>query len=341
MRFGTTKIAVIGSVSGTSKERILEATPAGLNKALEESMKDTRTYVEELKAQQSERDEKQARKLKIAEERIRGWEEQIKERREKYESYDPGLPNSYGYWTSEYEASFDRYSILRVYLTRGDYIYIFESSVEMKEASAKESHKKNFAAMLAKFRPRALHEIPTEPGVCIPYGFIPDDGKTVVEFAQALRFTDAPGVVYKIETGTVHPRRLKTPMLTAVAHAAVNAPVPTEEDDFKARVTQRVGIGKVDMGGVSGWQGGVVLRVDRPGQESHDIYSVYTGYGGWLGTWVLPYILVEMTSYTKVQAPELTQNPPPFKQSKERLDLLLKSIRWRPTTPPMPEFVSK
>jgi hypothetical protein len=342
MRFGSTKIAVMGSVGETTKERILEATPAGLNRSLEESLKEERSYLKELKAEYSEGNEKQARKIRIIEERIYGWERQIKERKEEYETYDLDLPNSEGYSSTTYEVvETNRYSVLLVYLTRGDHIYVFESAVKMHTPSDREAHKKDFAAMLAKFRPRALYEIPSEPGVCIPYGFIPDDGRTVVEFSQSLRFTDAPGVVYKIETGTVHPRRLKTPMLTAAAHAAVNAPPPDPEDDFKARVTQRVGIGKVDMGGVSGWQGGVVLKVDRRGQESHDIYSVYTGYGGWLGTWVLPYILVEMTSHTKVQAPELAQNPPPFRQSKDRLDLMLKSMRWRPTTPPMSEFESK
>jgi hypothetical protein len=68
---------------------------------------------------------------------------------------------------------------------------------------------------------------------------------------------------------------------------------------------------------------------------------VFTGYSGWLGTAVLPYILVEMRTVTKAQAPELKQNPPPFKQSMERLELMLKSMRWRPTNPSMSEFANK
>jgi hypothetical protein len=195
--------------------------------------------------------------------------------------------------------------------------------------------------MLKKFKTRAPNEIPTEPGVCIPFGFIPDDGRTVVEFKQSLRFPDAPGVLYTIETGTVHPRRLKSTVLTAAAHASINPLPPSAMDGIKPVVTQRIGPLPHQMGGLTAMQGGVVLKVDQPGHEKYEMYSVFTGYSGWLGTMVLPYILVEMRTVTKTQAPELKQNPPPFKQSMDRLELMLKSMRWRPTTPSMPEFKNK
>jgi hypothetical protein len=47
-----------------------------------------------------------------------------------------------------------------------------------------------------------------------------------------------------------------------------------------------------------------------------------------------------MHTYTKEQAPELKQNPPPFQHSMDRLDLMLKSMRLRPTNPPMPDFAN-
>jgi hypothetical protein len=64
------------------------------------------------------------------------------------------------------------------------------------------------------------------------------------------------------------------------------------------------------------------------------------GYGGWQNTFVLPSILVDMRSYTRLEAPELTVNLPPFEQSMERLNALLKSIRLRPTEPAMPELAN-
>ena len=342
MRFGETLLTVIGSVSGGETQKVLEDTPAGLEVFLKGRIKETRAYVAELRAK-GEKSEEIFRDISEGEERIQGWEKTIKEDREKFQPFDTGLPNSEGYWTSRIEANdeTERYSVLRVYLTRGDHIYVFESSLKMEKPADKDVHKKDFASMLAKFRTRAPNEIPTEPGVCIPFGFIPDDGRTVVEFKQSLRFPDAPGVLYTIETGTVHPRRLKLTPLLAAAHASINPPATSADDGIKSVVTKRIGPWASKMGGLTASQGGVVLQVDSPRQEKYEIYSVFTGYAGWLGTAVLPYILVEMRTVTKVQAAELKQNPPPFKASMDRLDLLLKSMRWRPTTPPMPEFEHK
>jgi hypothetical protein len=342
MRFGKIMIAVIGSVGSVRKEKILEDTPSALLANLEADLEATRNYISELKSK-SDDSEKNIREIKEQNEWVDAREKQIKRDRAEFEIFDSGLPNSEGYWMNRSEASdaSERYSVLRAYLARGEYIYVFESSVKMEKPSDKEAHKKDFSAMLAKFRTRAPNEIPTDPGVCIPHGFIPDDGKTVVEFKQSLRFTDAPGVLYTIETGTVHPRRLKLTPLLAAAHVSINPPPTAGEDEVRPVVTQRIGPKIVKIGGLSGEQGGVVLKVDQPRHEKYEMYSVFSGYAGWLGTLVLPYILVEMHTVTKEQAPELKQNPPPFKPSMDRLDLLLRSMRWRPTNPSMPEFEDK
>jgi hypothetical protein len=302
---------------------------------------ETRAYIEELR--------KSAKKVKTApqdikeqEEWVRRREETLKEEREKFHPFDPGLPDSQGYWTSKGQAidETDRDSILRAYLTRGEHIFVFESTVKMKSPADKEKHQRDFSAMLAKFRPRAANEIPTEPGVCIPFGFLPDDGRTPIEFKQSLRYPDAPGVLYTIATGSVDPRRAKAPLLMAAADASMVPPPATEQDKVKAVVTQRIGPHVVKLGGLTAPQGGTVMQA-RAGGETYDVYSVFTGYSGWLGSDVLPYILVELHTLTKIHAEELKQNPPPFKQSKERLDILLGSMRWRPTNPAMPEFVGK
>ena len=338
LRFGNIYIAVLGSVNGTRKEEILKRTPVAIEAALRELIDGTRSYIEEQKKEK--KDVARARKEIIGSEAsIRMWEASIKENRETFEPFDPGVPASYGYWTSSYEGNDETnlYSTLRAYLTRGEYIYIFESTVKMDTPSAKESHKHEFSAMLKKFRTRATNEIPTEPGVCIPYGFIPDDGRTVVEFKQSLRFPDAPGVLYTIETGTVHPRRAKATLLLALTHASINPPSDLGDDKARPVVVKRIGPQSVPMGGLTASQGGVLLQAGT-GSQKHDIYSVFTGYGGWLGTYVLPYILVEMHTVNRAVATEITQPPPPFAHSKERLDTLLKGMRWRPTTPTMAEF---
>jgi len=339
MRVGRVLIAVISSVEGIEKERALRDTPAALDRFLKSRIKETHAYIIELK-EKGRKSKDVLKEISEGEEWIKEKEKEIIEDSKNYETFDTGLPNSEGYWTHRSEASDapERYSVLRAYLTRGEYIYVFESSARMDKPSDKEAHKKEFASTLKKFRTRAPNEIPTDPGVCIPHGFMPDDGRTVVEFKQSLRFADAPGVLYTMETGTVHPRRLKVTPLMAAAHVSINPPPTSEKDEISPVVTQRIGPRVVKIGGVSGEQGGTVLKVDQPGKEPYEIYSVFSGYAGWLGTYVLPYILVEMHTVTKEQAPELKQNPPPFKPSMDRLDLMLKSMRWRPTTPSMPEF---
>lgn len=341
MRFGGINIAVIGSVAGVNKERVFESTPAALEKHLIMRIGETREFIFDTKKNRkiSEAD---VRHIDRAEEWIANREETIREIRDEFGPYDPGLPASQGYSTSKSYGSDEtnRYSILRAYLTRGEHIFIFESEEKMNTPADMEAHKRHFSSLLAKFRTRSPNEIPVEPGVCFPFGFIPDDGRTVVEFKQSLRYHDAPGVLYTIETGTVHPRRMKPTMLTATAHASINPPPASEEYKIRPEVTQRIGPHFVKMGGVHAMQGGVVLK-GGTGDSQYDIYSIYSGYSGWLGTAVLPYILVEMQTVNRYRAPELTQNPPPFKHSKDRLDTMLKSMRWRPTNPPMPEFQRK
>ena len=340
MRFGTTHIAVIGSVDDVKKEQIFDSTPVARENYLKKRINQTRSYINE-QTKVVENIELARKEIEESEEWIRGWEETIREIRHEFEPIDPGLPASQGYWTSTIEGNDDtnRYSILRAYLTRGDYVYIFESSVKMNSPADKEGHKRDFSAMLAKFRPRAANEIPTEPGVCFPYGFIPDNGRTVVEFKQSLRYPDAPGVLYTIETGTVHPRRMKLTPVLAAAHAIINPPPASEKNEIRPVVIQRIAPRSIKMGGLSAQQGGVVFQAGT-GSNKYDIYSVFSGYSGWLGTAVLPYILVEMHTVNRERATEL-KPPPPFKQSKERLDLMLNSMRWRPTNPTMPEFERK
>jgi hypothetical protein len=341
MKFGKTRIAVIGSVEGVKKERIFEVSPAGLDAHLEKRISQNRVYIDKLK--KASKNVKEAQEtIREREDLIREWGESIEESRKKFQPFDPGVPISQAYWTSRGQAidENDRESILRAYLTRGEHIFVFESTVDMNTPADKQKHQRDFSAMLAKFRPRAANEIPTEPGVCIPFGFIPDDGRTPIEFKQSLRYPDAPGVLYTIATGSVDPRSPKATLLTAAADASLNPPTPTEQDRVKAVVTQRIGPHMVKLGGLTAPQGGTVMQA-RAGGETYDIYSVFTGYSGWLGSDVLPYILVELHTLTKVHAEELKQNPPPFKQSKERLDILLGSMRWRPTNPAMPEFEGK
>jgi hypothetical protein len=89
-------------------------------------------------------------------------------------------------------------------------------------------------------------------------------------------------------------------------------------------------------------QGGAAVQLTE-GKRKFDNYSVFTGYNGCMNSQVLPFIAVDMRSFTQAQAERsrierLKTDPPPFEESKARLDAMLKSIRLRPTTPPMAEL---
>lgn len=342
MRFGDTLIAVIASKKMRSKEKVFEATPYGRIAALQNNIEEKRSYIARLKKPGKISDADKA-EIEGQLKDIQRFETIIAEYGTKFERFNTGLPNSEAYWTSEDSSvdNSDLRSILRAYLTRGDHIFVFESNVKMKNPADKESHKKKFSSMLSNFRPRAANEIPTERGVCIPFGFIADDGETPIAFKQSIRFSDAPGVLYTLSTGTVDPRNIKATPLLAMAEAAISPPPPDKPGEPMPKVIQRIGPRMVKMGGLSASQGGVHLKFNQPGGKGYEIYSVFTGYGGWLGTTVLPFILVNMRTMNLNLAPELKELPPPFAVSKSRMDLMVKSMRWRPTTPPMPELTRR
>jgi hypothetical protein len=52
--------------------------------------------------------------------------------------------------------------------------------------------------LVARFEARDLYQVPEGPGVCMPYGFIHDDGKTGFNVKNSLRFTSTPNVIMSL-----------------------------------------------------------------------------------------------------------------------------------------------
>jgi hypothetical protein len=52
--------------------------------------------------------------------------------------------------------------------------------------------------LAARFEARDLYQVPEGPGVCMPYGFIHDDGKTGFNVKNSLRFTSTPNVIMSL-----------------------------------------------------------------------------------------------------------------------------------------------
>lgn len=82
------------------------------------------------------------------------------------------------------------------YLYRNQRVYYF--SMNKPKANAAE----HFKDLISRFTPRDLYDVPTGPGLCIPYGFIADDGNTAYSVKNSLRFTDTPNVIFTLVTAS-------------------------------------------------------------------------------------------------------------------------------------------
>ena len=287
IKVGNVAIAVIGPATEEITNALSSALPKNeLQQQLQQLKKD------ELKFAANSKVNVQDRKARYAQSRledsIQGTKDRIKELQEKYGMFTPGIPDSEGYWYGKVEPGDDRYSVFRANLKRGAYVYVFESTELLSKKMDKERHSRNFVQFLAGFRTRNTNEIPRELGICIPFGFIQDDGKTTLDIKQSLRWSDAPGVLYSIHSGDVEAGRIKHPAVEAAASAAAGMLGSQEEEAVKLFVTQRIGPRSSKIGALTAQQGGVVLSVKGKNNSAYEAYSVFTGYSGWLGSSVLP-----------------------------------------------------
>ncbi|QXH54217.1 hypothetical protein KSS94_15405 [Pseudomonas fakonensis] len=97
--------------------------------------------------------------------------------------FDIGLPDAYVFGNqSPYEA----------FLWRNNRVYYF--AFTKPEASSLQDVKN----LMARFEPRDSHQIPKGPGVCMPYGFIHDDGLPTFSIKSSLCFDSTPNVILSI-----------------------------------------------------------------------------------------------------------------------------------------------
>jgi hypothetical protein len=333
-------IAVVETTTDSARERIRARTPWARIERHNGYIKERSEYLARL-----DKLKKKSAKVQVqmenAEFAIKEWEKTKREIQDEYERVHLPLADSEAYWTSEEgRGGSPSDSIYRAYLTRGEFVFVFESVAELSGVMTKEIHNKQFLEFLGRFRPRKANEIPAELGVCVPYGFIADDGRMISDIKQSIRWRDAPGVLYTIQTGNSTPKNTKMAPLTAVATAMAAKYAIARREEASVELTHQIGPTLTKIGGLPASQGGFALKITRSGQLPFEVYDVFTGYSGWWGTTVLPFVLIEMSTRTIEQMPELKQNPPPFRQSMDRLDRLLKSTHLRPTSPLMPEFAA-
>ena len=225
----------------------------------------------------------------------------------------------------------------------GEHIVAFQSMLRGIENYAEPTEKQWQVAegalrrLVSQLQPRNLYEIPKDRGFCLPYAFLRDDGTYGNKISTSFRFGDSPAVIYTLSVAAIPGGGAsETTILNATGRSATGLLSHLPEN---TTVKQRLGPRPAKIGTLTSEQGGIVVEAKRPGQPPREGYHVYTGYAGWAGSQILPTIEVVMESAARASYPKLTKDAPPYEQARPRLDALLKSIRLRPTTPPMPELV--
>ncbi|SOY61434.1 T6SS immunity protein Tli4 family protein [Cupriavidus taiwanensis] len=191
--------------------------------------------------------------------------------------------------------------------------------------------------LINQLQPRHLYEIPKGRGFCLPYAFLRDDGTYGNKISTSFRFADSPAAIYTLSVASIPGGGAsEATILNATGRSATGILSQLPEN---TTVKQRLGPRPAKIGALTSEQGGIVVEAKRPGQPPREGYHVYTGFAGWAGSQILPTIEVTMETAARAAYPKLTTDAQPYEQARPRLDALLKSIRLRPTTPPMPELV--
>jgi len=120
--------------------------------------------------------------IKNQENEITKLEDQI--RQTKTYEHDLGIPDSHVLGSKETPYEF--------LLWRNNRVFYFNMN---KPAENSAQRIKDLAA---RFEARDLYQVPEGPGVCMPYGFIHDDGKTGFNVKNSLRFTSTPNVIMSL-----------------------------------------------------------------------------------------------------------------------------------------------
>jgi hypothetical protein len=240
-----------------------------------------------------------------------------------YHPIDLGLPQSLGYAAGP---------TLYAFILRDGRAYQFMStggdhapSFEVRQAA--------FFDFLKRFRTRALYEIPKEPGICFPYGFVADDGTSHSGTVVSFRFKDRPGVIYTF--GAQVAGELGFEGEAALVQATSTA---TAGRMGIGRDPKTLGPRQFKIGALPGWQGGFSLNIAPEGKPEVRSYELYAGTEGHPHSRALPAIRLVMRSFTREQERSLKSDPPPIGESSKRFDALVDSIRLRPTDPVMPEL---
>ncbi|KKN37486.1 hypothetical protein LCGC14_0763050 [marine sediment metagenome] len=195
------------------------------------------------------------------------------------------------------------------YLYRNQRVYYFSMG------KADRNSAEYFKDLVSRFQPRALYEVPEGPGICMPYGFIADDGKTAYSIKNSLRFTSTPNVIFRIVTASA-----KDPWDTKPTIGTYNTDYRPGYDGSEWRKTKFIEPTYIGdrLAGMDGWL--LEPKPDSGEQERAWFGLAHTG-----GTFS-PMIAIQVFTFQQ-GTDDLTELTPPPERVLPRWKELSKTIR--------------
>ncbi|PNG05222.1 hypothetical protein CXK94_20560 [Stutzerimonas stutzeri] len=215
--------------------------------------------------------------------------------------YDLGIPDAYFLG--------DHVSPGRAILWRNNRVYSFAFSQAGPDSAAR------IKALVERFQPRDLYEVPKGPGFCFPYGFIADDGQTAYSIKNSLRFTRTPNVIFTLIAASAN-----DPWQTRPTEGTYDTDYRPGYDASRWKKTsfiERLYLGK-RLAGLEGW------RLDpKPGSGEQERAWFALAHRGGTGS---PLLAVQMFTFQK-GTDDLTELTPPPEEVIPRFRKLSESIK--------------
>ncbi|WP_239419793.1 T6SS immunity protein Tli4 family protein [Pseudomonas saudimassiliensis] len=215
--------------------------------------------------------------------------------------HDLGIPDAYFLGGQSYPTT--------GYLYRNQRVYFFAMNKPDKHSAER------FKDVVSRFRPRDLYEVPEGPGICFPYGFIADDGKTAYAIKNSLRFTSTPNVIFTLVAASAN-----DPWQTQPTMGTYDTDYRPGYDGTKWKLTRFIEPSYIGdrLAGLEGWR--LDPKPDSGEQERAWFALAHTG--GLLN----PLIAVQIFTFQK-GVDNLTDFTPPPEDVLPRWKALSGSIR--------------
>jgi len=245
---------------------------------------------------------------------------------------DLGLPDSRG-WVKDGIFRADLYRAGRLY-------HLALSPTPGQGEAATEAEFRDL--VLRRFRVRQIFEVPREPGVCFPYGFIADDGRQPYDFQTTWRQKGVPGVLYTLRTGKnqLEATYAVEPYILAAALPGLGETVAGILGEQSVR--RRIGPLATAIGPYAAHYAGVELQGGAPNPqppgantakrvpaERERAYHLVSGLAGLPASDLVPYVYFELNGFGRGRVPSLKHNPPPLDSLLPTMHGILRSVRLK------------